>query len=72
MGVELARRFEVYEVLIATHIDRDHWHNHRVVNPVSYETGLNLQFNEQHLEYLVTTSEESCVGKVRLVFSCYR
>ena len=35
MGIELARRFEGYEVRIATHIDRDHWHNHLIVNSVS-------------------------------------
>lgn len=62
MGVELARRFEGYEVLIATHIDRDHWHNHLVVNSVSCDTGLKLQFNEKDLEQLRTLSDEICVA----------
>lgn len=62
MGVELAQRFEGYEVLIATHIDRDHWHNHLVVNSVSCETGLKLQFNEKDLEQLRTLSDEICAA----------
>jgi len=47
MGIELARYFEGYEVLIATHIDRDHYHNHLIVNSVSCENGKKLQFNEK-------------------------
>ncbi|WP_312612118.1 relaxase/mobilization nuclease domain-containing protein [Oscillibacter sp.] len=62
MGMELARWFEGYEVQIATHIDRDHWHNHLIVNSVSCETGLKLQFNEKDLEQLRTLSDEICVA----------
>ncbi|MFV0241052.1 MAG: relaxase/mobilization nuclease domain-containing protein [Lacrimispora sphenoides] len=62
MGIELARRFEGYEVQIATHIDRDHWHNHLIVNSVSCETGLKLQFNEKDLEQLRTLSDEICLA----------
>jgi Relaxase/Mobilisation nuclease domain. len=60
MGVELAKYFDGYEVQIATHIDRDHWHNHLVVNSVSCETGLKLQFNERNLEQLRTLSDQIC------------
>ncbi|MGF7145047.1 hypothetical protein HNQ56_003483 [Anaerotaenia torta] len=60
MGIELARRFEGFEIQIATHIDRDHWHNHLIVNSVSCETGLKLQFNEKDLEQLRTLSDEIC------------
>ena len=62
MGIELARRFEGYEVQIATHIDRDHWHNHLIVNSVSCETGQKLQFNEKDLEQLRTLSDEICLA----------
>ena len=62
MGVELANYFKGYEVQIATHIDRDHWHNHLVVNSVGCETGLKLQFNEKNLEQLRTLSDEICVA----------
>lgn len=60
MGLELAESFKGYEVLVATHIDNDHWHNHLIVNSVSCETGLKLQFNEQDLNRLRDRSDEIC------------
>lgn len=60
MGVEMAKDFEGFEVVIATHIDVDHWHNHLVVNSVSCETGLKIQINEKGLERLRNRSDEIC------------
>jgi len=60
MGVEMAKAFEGFEVVIATHIDVDHWHNHLVVNSVSCETGLKIQVNEKGLERLQNKSDEIC------------
>ena len=60
IGVELAEKFEGYEVIIATHIDADHWHNHFIVNSVSCETGLKIQINEKGLERLREASDEIC------------
>lgn len=34
MGIELAQYFKGFEVQIATHIDRDHWHNHLIGAPI--------------------------------------
>jgi len=40
IGIELAEKeFARYEVLIATHIDRDHLHNHLIINSVSFVDG---------------------------------
>lgn len=39
IGLEMAKAFAGFEVVVATHIDRDHWHNHFVVNSVNCETG---------------------------------
>jgi len=40
IGIELARRaFGNYEVVIGTHLDRGHLHNHLVVNSVSFIDG---------------------------------
>lgn len=58
--LETAKVFDGYEVLVATHIDRDHWHNHFVVNSVSCETGLKIQINEKGLEELRHKSDEIC------------
>ena len=60
IGLETAKVFDGYEVLVATHIDRDHWHNHFVVNSVSCETGLKIQINEKGLEELRHKSDEIC------------
>ncbi|MCL2486224.1 MAG: relaxase/mobilization nuclease domain-containing protein [Oscillospiraceae bacterium] len=62
MGIELAKYFESSEVLVATHIDADHWHNHLIVNSVNAETGLKIQFNEKSLNELRLRSDEICVA----------
>lgn len=62
MGLELAKYFDGYEVLVATHINRDHKHNHLIVNSVSSETGLKLQFNEKSLEKLRVLSDKICTA----------
>lgn len=60
IGLELAKSFDGFEVVVATHIDRDHWHNHFVVNSVNCETGLKIQINEKGLEELRQKSDEIC------------
>lgn len=60
IGLETAKAFDGFEVVVATHIDRDHWHNHFVVNSVNCETGLKIQINEKGLEQLRHKSDEIC------------
>lgn len=60
IGIETAKFFDGFEVVIATHIDRDHWHNHLVVNSVNCETGLKIQINEKGLEELRNYSDKIC------------
>lgn len=60
IGIETAKYFDGFEVVVATHIDRDHWHNHFVVNSVNYETGLKIQINEKDLEELRNYSDKIC------------
>lgn len=60
IGIETAKYFEGFEVVVATHIDRDHWHNHFVVNSVNCETGLKIQINEKGLEELRNYSDKIC------------
>jgi len=49
-----------FEVVAATHIDRDHWHNHFVVNSVNCETGYKIQIDEKGLEKLRHNSDAIC------------
>ena len=60
IGLELAQAFDGFEVVVATQIDRDHWHNHFVVNSVNSETGYKIQINEKGLEQLRKKSDEIC------------
>lgn len=60
IGIETAKYFDGFEVVVATHIDRDHWHNHFVVNSVNCETGLKIQINEKGLEDLRDYSDSIC------------
>lgn len=60
IGVEMAKAFEGFEVVIATHIDADHCHTHFIVNSVNCETGKKIQINEQGLEQLRHRSDEIC------------
>lgn len=60
IGLETAKYFDGFEVVVATHIDRDHWHNHFVVNSVNCETGLKIQISEKGLEQLRQRSDEIC------------
>ncbi|MGN0494576.1 MAG: relaxase/mobilization nuclease domain-containing protein [Acutalibacteraceae bacterium] len=60
IGLETAKAFDGFEVVVATHIDRDHWHNHFVVNSVNCETGLKIQINEKGLEELRHKPDEIC------------
>lgn len=60
IGLKTAKLFDGFEVVVATHIDRDHWHNHFVVNSVNCETGYKIQINEKGLEELRHKSDEIC------------
>ena len=60
IGLKTAQLFDGFEVVVATHIDCDHWHNHFVVNSVNCETGHKIQIGEAELENLRHKSDEIC------------
>ena len=39
IGIKLANYFEGFQVLVATHTDREHIHNHLIINSVNFENG---------------------------------
>lgn len=54
-ALELAqntKNFEGYEVLVATHIDREHIHSHIIVNTVNFEDGHKLCWSKGDLQNL--------------------
>ena len=61
IAVELAEKaFGKYEVVVATHIDREHIHSHLVLNSVSFEDGKKYHSNKESVEELMKLSDEIC------------
>ena len=60
IGMELAKIFENREAIVATHIDKDHLHNHIVVCSYDLESGLKLHYNQFFLSDLRQKSDEIC------------
>ena len=60
IGMELAKIFENREVIVATHIDKDHLHNHIVACSYDLESGLKLHYNKYFLSDLRKKSDEIC------------
>ena len=61
LGREFAEKnFKGFEVVIATHKDKEHIHNHFVVNSVSHETGEKFQQSKKDLENLKIDSDRIC------------
>ena len=63
IGMELVKGFEKFknhEAIIATHIDKDHLHNHIVVCAYNLDGGLKLHYNKYFLSDLRQKSDEIC------------
>lgn len=61
LAKELCReRFKGYEVLIATHKDKEHIHSHIIVNSVSFEHGYKLQQSKRQLEQMKEHCNDLC------------
>ena len=53
--------FPGYEVLVATHVDRNHIHSHFVVNSVNAETGYKLHSDNHEIQRLREASDKLCI-----------
>ena len=63
IGLELAQReFPGFEVVIATHLDTNHIHNHLVVNSVSFENGKKLHQSADDLLKHRQANDEICAA----------
>ena len=61
IGLEMARKhFKGYEVLVATHTDKGHLHNHLIVNSVSFENGAKIQHSKNDLKAIKELSDQIC------------
>ena len=62
LGVEFAKRIlPDFEVVVATHVDRDHIHNHFIWNSVSLETGIKYHQPKSLILEYGKISDELCL-----------
>ena len=61
IALKLAEQIPGFEIVVATHTDRDHIHSHFVINSVSCDTGLKYHSNRESLEMLWKASDELCM-----------
>ena len=61
---EAARRLAEYfggcEVLVCTHVDREHIHSHCVINSVNFDTGKKLHMAKEQLQELMRRNDMIC------------
>lgn len=60
IGRQLAARFSSFQSVTATHIDREHVHNHIILNSVNLETGLKFQQSKRDMQAVKDFSDELC------------
>ena len=61
IGVELAQKVATgFQVVVATHVDREHIHNHIIINSVNMETGLKWKGNADTLKNMRNESDKLC------------
>ena len=56
----LAEYFDGCEVLVCTHVDREHVHSHCVINSVNFETGKKLHMAKEQIQELMRRNDAIC------------
>lgn len=56
----LAKYFDGCEVLVCTHVDREHIHSHCVINSVNFETGKKLHMAKEQIQVLMRRNDMIC------------
>lgn len=64
----LAEYFDGCEVLVCTHVDREHIHSHCVINSVNFETGKKLHMAKEQLQELMRRNDAICLEMGLSVF----
>ena len=64
MAHEAARRlagyFEGCEVLVCTHVDREHIHSHCIINSVNFEAGKKVHMADEQIQELRVRNDQIC------------
>lgn len=56
----LAEYFDGCEVLVCTHVDREHVHSHCVINSVNFDTGKKLHMAKEQIQELMRRNDVIC------------
>ena len=56
----LAEYFEGCEVLVCTHVDREHIHSHCIINSVNFETGKKVHMADEQIQELRIRNDQIC------------
>ena len=56
----LAGYFEGCEVLVCTHVDREHIHSHCIINSVNFETGKKVRMADEQIQELRVRNDQIC------------
>ena len=57
---QLAGYFEGCEVLVCTHVDREHIHSHCIINSVNFETGKKVHMADEQIQELRARNDQIC------------
>lgn len=64
IAIKLAKEmFPGYEVLMATHTDREHIHTHFIVNSVRLEDGVKIRMSKRDLQHMKNLSDRLCMER---------
>ena len=56
-----SEQFKGYEVLVATHVDREHIHSHFIINSVNSDTGNKYHADKDEIQKLRNASDKLCL-----------
>ena len=62
IGIETAKAMwgENYQIIVTTHLDKDHLHNHFLLNSVSFRTGQKYNYTNAERRRMVAVSDQLC------------
>ncbi len=60
IGINLANYFKGFQVLVATHTDREHIHNHLIINSVNFENGKKFNQSKNDMQKVKDNSDRLC------------
>ena len=65
IGVELAREMwgDRYQIIVTTHLDKDHLHNHFCFNSVSFRDGCKYNYSKKERQRMMAISDRLCLER---------